>query len=670
MNQTTAGLENISFNSESRYSVAKKIGEGGMGIVFLAEKDTGGVIDHVVCKCLRTINPEEEEKLKQEASIATMLRHENVVKTYGMEMVPIQLLPQGMQDSIQRNAQGGILDKMKKESEKKLPLLIMDYIKGIDFHSLLVQHLKKNLLFPIPLAAFVISRIASALSYAHTYIIHRDISPENILISAQGVCKLTDFGVAVLAEKQPEYWAGKLMYMAPEQICNDPIDERADIFALGLVAYQAVTGIPLMYASPRLSFEDQAHVIYGQMKNSIIPPHRVRKDIPKELSMIITRMLSFAPEHRYQRASMVVNDLEKEYLYAKGFGPTNNSLAAYIDIFSLDFTEYNEDQLQQLSFLKDSEGRIALKRNLDVENYTKLGQKLLADRKDSLVVSRLRSIWAKSKKTTTKKVSQVEEKDPYLKVKYFDNVVEAFSLKQGKVTVGRSARNLVVLPSKIVSGHHACFYVDDRGETLVEDLASHNGTLVNAKRIERKYLNEGDKIQIGHTILFFLMEPHNKTSELVISINDNINMDDLKNCKDITLQFLATEENLSQINEIVGNILSFTSIGAMKQNVVPPAVYEAARLFSGEVTNEFMSLRVVQARNYISFRCSSPSKSFGYETFLSAIHRRMNSSNGVGSSVPSLEPEELALSLILKVFDRIEIFRFSREILMTNFFSN
>lgn len=668
MNKTTQGLENISFDSASNYSVAKKIGEGGMGIVFLAEKNTGGVIDHVVCKCLRTINPEEEKKLKDEASIATMLRHENVVKTYGMEMVPMEVLPQDMQNYMRMNAQGNLLNK---GNDKPLPLLIMDYINGIDFHTLLLQHLKKHLLFPIPLAAFVISRIASALSYAHTYIVHRDVSPENILISGQGVCKLTDFGVAVLTEKEPEYWAGKLMYMAPEQICNEPIDERADIFALGLVAYQAVTGIPLMYAPPKMKFEDQAHLIYDQMKNSIVPPHRVRKDVPKELSMIITKMLSFAPEYRYQRASMVVNDLEKEYLYAQGFGPTNNSLADYIDIFSLDFSEYNEDQLEQLSFLKNNDGRIVLKRPLTIQGYTKLGQELLADRKDSLVVNILRDIWAQSKEN--KSVSQapsqpVEEKNPFLKVKYFDNVVEAFSLKQGKVTVGRSAKNLVVLPSKIVSGHHACFYSNDESETVVEDLASHNGTLVNAKRVERKIMNEGDKIQIGHTILFFLMEPSIKPSEVILPLNENVRASHFKDQKDITFQFFAEEENLSQINDVLSDMLSFTSMGAMKQNVVPPAVYEAARLFSGEITNEMVNLRIVQARNYISFRCSSPSKSFGYETFLSAIHRRMNSNKQ--SPKMSLNAEELAVSLILKVFDRIEIFRFSREILMTNFFSN
>ncbi len=678
MNQASNGLENISFHSSSCYSVVREIGRGGMGIVFLAEKDTGQVLDHVVCKCLRTINPEEEKKLKQEASIATMLRHENIVKTYGMEMVPISKFPSEMQGAIKENfpetpkKDTSFFSKLgfgkTAQTERTLPLLVMDFINGTDFHTLLVNHLRNNLLFPVPLAAFVISRIASALSYAHTYIVHRDISPENILISNQGVCKLTDFGVAVVAHKQPDYWAGKLMYMAPEQIRNDPIDERADIYALGLVAYQAVTGIQLLYASPRLSFEDQVRKVYSQMETNVIPPHLVRKDIPKSLSMIITKMLSRTPEYRYQRASMVANDLEKDYLYAEGFGPTNNSLASYIDIANSNFEEYNEDHIQQLSFLKSENGQMQLRRNLSVDGYTKAGQRLLAERKGSLAFNRLKEIHKQKLKEQKQQVSApqapVDVKESYIKVKYLDNVGEAFALEKGPITIGRSSKNLVVLPNKTISGAHAQIN-QENGQVTIEDRGSHNGTTVNGTRISQKVVvNEGDKIQIGPTVLYYLKEARPTPSQSILSLSDKITVENLKD-EDITFQFLPEEEMLSKVNEIVEHIIASTSVGDMKRNVLPPAVYEAVRLFSGEVSDTPMQLRVIRSGKYITFRCSSPKESLGYEAFLSAIHRRMDQSLDDKSR---LLPEELAVSLILKVFDRIEAFRFSREFLMTCFF--
>ena len=676
MNHELAGLENLSFNSTSNYKVKNELARGGMGIIFLAEKNTGGVFDQVVLKSLRTFNPEEEEKLRQEASIATMLRHENIVKTYGLESVPLMKLPKEMQSLLvqeskeeEETTKGSFFSRltskttrMKKPIEKNLLLLIMDYIKGTDFYTMLVNHLKENLLFPTSLSAFIISRIAGALSYAHTYIVHRDISPENILISEQGVCKLTDFGVAVVAHQQPEYWAGKLMYMAPEQIRNDPIDERADIFALGLVAYQAITGIPLLFAPSDMPFEDQVRLVYSQMEKSFVPPHLVCKDVPIELSRIISKMLALAPEYRYQRASSVVADLEKDYLYAKGFGPTNNSLASYIDIFNSGFQQYDEVQLQQLSFLKDENGQLALKRTLDVNLYTKAGQRLLAERKGCRIVNQLRKIHKERKKQMTEEVKRID-KIPVVKVKYLDNVVEAFALEEGDfLPVGRSTQNTVVIPDKIVSGQHARFYMA-KGVAIVEDINSHNGTRVNGEKIQRAKLKEGDKIQIGSTLIYFLWEEKKSPPSKVYTV-DGFNTAALKE-PEITLQFLPNDETLGSLNGIVEEVMKNTPLGIMKRNVITPAIYEAIRVFTGEVAESPTQLKIVRSNKSVSFRCYSAPESYGYEAFLSAVFRRMDNEL---DSKSSLEPEELAISLILKVFERIEMMRFSREIVLSNFF--
>ncbi len=676
-----AGLENLSFQSTSSYRVVKEIARGGMGIIFLAQKNTGNVVDEVVLKCLRVINSEEEEKLKQEAGIATMLRHENVVKTYGLETVKMSRLPEEFSKLIQQenpseeDRKVSIFSRLtsKKKQDKMLLMMVMDYIKGTDLYSLAIRHLRNNLLIPVPLAAFIICRIACALSYAHTYIVHRDISPENILISEQGVCKLTDFGIAVIAHQQPDYWAGKLMYMAPEQIRNDKIDERADIFALGVVAYQIVTGIPLLYAAPNIEFEEQVRTVWYQMEHDILPPHAVRNDVPQELSKIICKMLSLAPEYRYQRASAVVSDLEKEYLYAKGFGPTNNSLASYIDIFNSNFQEYNEDELQQLSFLKDANGNLCLKRPLNVEGFTRIGQRLLAERKGSGVVNQLRKNY-REERDKNKSVTSVPAtatsveatiKVPVVKVKYLDNVIECFYLTQGKeITVGRNAKNIITLPERIVSSYHAKFYLLN-DVPILEDTNSNNGTLVNGERISHYKLQEGDKIQIGTSLLYFIWERLPSSPEATISLSNEENLD-YANIKDVMIKFFPTEENLGKINEITESFLKNTPLGIMKRNVIIPAIYEAIRVFSGETQEHDVQLRMLRGKKYVSFRCNSPEKFQGYEKFLEAISRRANSETN--NPRISLEPQELAISLILKVFERIEIIRFSREIYMTNFF--
>src|SRR4030095_15419096 len=104
-------------------------------------------------------------------------------------------------------------------SEQKLYLMVMDYIEGTDVRTFQNDHYKRDLLLPAPLAAFIVSRVARSLSYAHQTIIHRDISPENLLLNTQGVVKLSDFGVAV--EQKEQGLTGKISYMSPEQIAGE-----------------------------------------------------------------------------------------------------------------------------------------------------------------------------------------------------------------------------------------------------------------------------------------------------------------------------------------------------------------------------------------------------------------------------------------------------------------
>jgi len=193
-----------------------------------------------------------------------------------------------------------------------------------------------------------------------------------------------DFGIAVAADQEAFGFAGKIQYMAPEQVRNEPVDNRSDIFALGLVAYHLLTGISLFLTPSGLDFQEQAAYYDQLLVNEIIPPHEVCEDIPEAYSNIIMKMLALDPESRYQTIDRVGSDIEKKIIYAEGFGPTNNSLAAYLKMFESDFQIYTKEDLQQLAFLADEDNKYRLKRAIRKNLYTEKGCKLLEDRRSHL----------------------------------------------------------------------------------------------------------------------------------------------------------------------------------------------------------------------------------------------------------------------------------------------
>jgi len=399
--QEIGDLSGLSFPSSVEYTLLKELGRGGMGIVFLGERNACGVEDEVVLKTVLSISQEYIDELKNEANIATGLRHENIVKTYGLECISSNKLPGSLQNTLKDREEGASetirrmrnhrLEKYKKQADqmrhrsrrrsrseqRDVFLICMDYVEGMDLGELHKQHLRRNLLIPVPLAAFIISRMCRALAYAHPRIIHRDISPGNILMNRQGVCKLTDFGVAVESDQPVELIVGKFRYMAPEQLRQSSVDGRSDLYSLGLVAYQLLTGIP--YYQPPSGFDMTEKLEYVRSLHDEPPPapNEVRPDVPDLLSKIVTRMIREDPSERFDDASTAGDALEQKYLYAEGFGPTNNSLRAYIDIFESGFKNYSKKQLSQLRFMKRDEKGYEMKRRFDEPSYSQQGLNLL-----------------------------------------------------------------------------------------------------------------------------------------------------------------------------------------------------------------------------------------------------------------------------------------------------
>ncbi len=388
-------ITGLRFNSSTSYVIVDEIGRGGMGIVFLAEKHSEGVVDTVALKTIRTMSPAQLEKLRKEANIATCLRHENIVKTYGLEAVPFQDLPAEFlaeidkvrygterKEQVRRIGPGSPLARTRQfmrqaaaaaRDDRKLYMMVMDYVEGTDLGALHRAHLKRQVIMPCMISAFIISRVARALAYAHQFIVHRDISPENILLNTQGVVKLSDFGIAVTGPQEGRVMAGKYTFMSPEQIRMESVDGRSDIYSLGLVLYELLTGIAPHRIPPDLAGEALESKLRQFLAMKIPAPADIRPDIPKILSDITMKMLVTDRNQRYPRALDLSNHLEQKYLYAKGFGPTNNALQAYWEVFQGDFKNPSDDQLKQLGFLKDDEHAFVLKRTVTQRDYTPLG---------------------------------------------------------------------------------------------------------------------------------------------------------------------------------------------------------------------------------------------------------------------------------------------------------
>jgi serine/threonine protein kinase len=397
----------ITFPSSVRYTLKHELGRGGMGIVFKAERNACGVTDEIVLKTVVSISEQYLKRLKKEANIATALRHENIVKTYGLESISVSKLPSGFKNQVE-GLESGVRETMQEVRRRRLNkfldkhdapgdevrsdedaveeeifLICMDYIDGMDLFELQTFHLERDLLLPVPLVGFIISRMCRALGYAHDSIIHRDVSPGNILINRHGVCKLTDFGVAVETDEPVNLVVGKAEYMSPEQLRKEQVDQRSDLFSLGVVAYELLTGVRLFEVPDGMETPEKVEYVRQLHGRSFPPPHKLRPEIPEVFSDLVHKMISRDPEDRPPDAVRTGDALEQEYLYAEGFGPTNNSLAAYIELFESGFDSCSEYQYKQLQFLNTYENS-SLRRRLAPEKYTEKGRALIDNREVEL----------------------------------------------------------------------------------------------------------------------------------------------------------------------------------------------------------------------------------------------------------------------------------------------
>ncbi|MDB4969185.1 MAG: serine/threonine protein kinase [Myxococcales bacterium] len=266
--------------SSDRYVIVEYLAEGGMGAIYLGKKlGVGGFEKEVVLKQLLpefTQEPKFIDLFLREARLSASLEHANIVHT-------IDLVNAG--DDY---------------------FMVMEYVKGADLRTMLKRVRRKHKRFSPQAGVFIGHEILEALGYAHQKsahdgrplnLIHRDISPSNILLSGAGEVKLTDFGIAKASTHRSVFYKvkGKVGYMSPEQARGEPVDARSDLFSLGVVLYEVLVGERLFVGDIMSS----ASQIYAQ---PIKAPSNKRPEIPADLDAVILKSLSLDPSGRFQSA--------------------------------------------------------------------------------------------------------------------------------------------------------------------------------------------------------------------------------------------------------------------------------------------------------------------------------------------------------------------------------
>ena len=258
-----------------RYDVLKRVGSGGMADVYMAKDHK--LNRNVAVKVLKSEYVEDEKFLKKfetEAQAVARLSHPNIVNIYDV----------GIEDGIN--------------------YIVMELAEGIT----LKEYIRKKGYLSPKETVEISTQIASAISHAHkNHIIHRDIKPQNILVSDTGIIKVTDFGIAKATSSNTVTSTatamGSVHYISPEQAKGRFCDEKSDIYSLGITMYEMVTGhVPFDH-------ENGVTIALMHLQNEITPPSQIRDGIPDSLEKIILKCTMKKPEERYQTADDLIADL-------------------------------------------------------------------------------------------------------------------------------------------------------------------------------------------------------------------------------------------------------------------------------------------------------------------------------------------------------------------------
>jgi len=274
-----------------KYQLIRRLATGGMAELFLARATAlHGFEKLVVLKRILPQHAESEDFIRMflaEARLAATLHHPNIVQVYDIG------------------------------EEHGAYFFTMEYVQGQDLRKLVRAARKKSVPIPIEHVLHIIAGVAAGLNHAHEKngrdgqplgIVHRDVSPSNVLVTYEGGVKIVDFGIAKAATAQVNTIAGtlkgKIPYMSPEQCRGEGVDRRSDIFSIGTLLWEMTTG-------SRLFAGDNEFAILNRVaKGDVPPPSSIRPDYPPELEAIVMRALQADPVQRYESALDMQIDLE------------------------------------------------------------------------------------------------------------------------------------------------------------------------------------------------------------------------------------------------------------------------------------------------------------------------------------------------------------------------
>jgi len=293
-----------------RYELLRRIAAGGMGEIFLAKmRGTAGFEKRVIIKTILPHLAEEEEfitKFLDEGRIVVQLTHGNIVPVFDM----------GEQDGEH--------------------FIAMEYIPGRDLREIIKRLQVDGKIMPVEMALYLIGEVCKGLDYAHRKsddegnsleLVHRDVSPSNVLISREGDVKVIDFGIARATNKLSRTISGRIQgkfcYMSPEQASGKIVDARSDIFSTGVVLYELLTGMRPFEGDTDLESIDLVR------KCEFDPPSTLNSLVPPEVDEIVLKAMEPDLEQRYQNIDQMQTAV-LQYLYSNACAPTSQQVADFL----------------------------------------------------------------------------------------------------------------------------------------------------------------------------------------------------------------------------------------------------------------------------------------------------------------------------------------------------
>ena len=293
-----------------KYYLLERINVGGMAEVFKAKSFGVEGFERIVAvkRILASIAEDQEfiTMFIDEAKVAVQLTHANIAQIFDL---------------------GKVGDSY---------FIAMEYVPGRDLRAIFDKARKTEQPIPVPMACYTVMKVCEGLDYAHNKkdaagrdlnLVHRDVSPQNVLISYDGEVKIIDFGIAKAACRSAKTQAGilkgKFGYMSPEQVRGLPLDRRSDIFSVGIVLYELLTLERLFQGESDFSTLEKVRNV------EIMPPSTYNPRIPEELEQIVLKALSKEVEDRYQTAMDLHDDLQS-FMYTSGNFFARKDLAVYV----------------------------------------------------------------------------------------------------------------------------------------------------------------------------------------------------------------------------------------------------------------------------------------------------------------------------------------------------